>query len=444
MSITFGGLATGLDTESIVSTLMEIERQPLTRLESDKEYLASRLEAFSTFQTKLTALESAAEAMNSTEDLGSYSVTAGSNTYFSTSVSSTTEASAGDFHVEVVSLAQVQKDVSGGYSDRSTGIFSGGSITINGTTEITIANNSSLNDIKSAINAANDSDETGVSASIITDGSNYRLVLTGTDANTSFSLSTSGITDGTTALGFSNTQAAQSAEIIVDGITITSSSNSFENAIPGITIDLLKENEAGESTSVAVATDYTGIKNKLQAFATAYNSIIDFFSDQQDADWGHDPSFRLVKSKLQGLLVSNVGGNGTYNHLIDLGFESDSKTGKLSIDTDKLTDALSEGYSDVEFLLLGDDSTTGILDQFTSYLDNWTDSYDGLYAAKKSSYDTSVRSLDATIQRMELRLEQREKTLNTQFAAMEELVSSLNTTSTYISNQLSNLSSGSN
>jgi flagellar hook-associated protein 2 len=226
------------------------------------------------------------------------------------------------------------------------------------------------------------------------------------------------------------------AEVIIDGIAISSRSNRIENAIPGISIDLLKENVAGESTTISVETDFTEITAKLEAFAAAYNDINSFISEQQNSSWGNDPSFRSVTRNLRSLLTTDIGGAGNFNHLVDIGFKSDSKTGTLSVDTAKLGEALSEDYDSIEALLIGDDSTSGIFSQFNTYLDQWTDSFDGLYAGKKQSYDTSVRSLDSSIQRLELRLEQRERTLLAQFTAMEELVNSLNATSNYLTQQM--------
>ena len=214
---------------------------------------------------------------------------------------------------------------------------------------------------------------------------------------------------------------------------------SKKNAIPGISIDLLKENIPAESTTVSVETDFTEITTKLEAFAAAYNDISTFIKEQQDSSWGHDPSFRSVTRKLQSLLVTNTGGAGSFNHLVDIGFKSDSRTGTVSVDTNKLGEALTNDYDSIEELLIGSDSTTGILNQFNTYLDEWTDTFDGLYAGKKQSYDTSVRSLDSSIQRLELRLEQRERTLLAQFTAMEELVSSLNSTSNYLTQQIAQM-----
>lgn len=442
MTITFGGLATGLDTGEIISALMEVERAPLSRLETEKEYLASRLAAFSTFETNLNNFSSAIDELNTEEELTSNSVRSGSEEYFSVTMENSLLATHGNFQLEVTNLAQVQKDVSVGYSERDTAVFSGGTITLNATTDITINDNSSLNDIKAAINDANETLDTGITASIIHDGTDYRIVLTGKDAGTSFTAASSGISDGTTTLSFVNTQVAEQAEITIDGIAITSNSNTIDNAIPGVSIDLLKENTSGETTIVTVESDFTEISSKLDGFVSAYNDITNFINDQDDADWSHDSNFRNVTSKLQNLLVSDPGsGTGTFNYLVDIGFETDSATGLISIDSSKLTETLEEDFESVQQLLIGDGSNQGILAQFDTYLDQWTDSSDGIYAAKKNSYDSSVKSLDASILRMESRLEQRENTLLAQFSAMETLVNSLNSTSSYLTQQMDNMPS---
>ncbi len=438
MVIQFGGLATGLDTNAIIKALMDVEREPLTRMENEKKFLSSRLAAFSQFESKLNALSDSIAEMNTSDKLGSYATRAGSEEFFSLSVSGSSQASQGSYQMEVVNLAQVQKDVSIGYTDSNSGVFSGGTITINGI-GIAIDPASSLNDIREAINQADRDLDTGVTASTIFDGTNYRLVLTGADAETSFTASVAGVSDGTTPLTFSNTQAAEMAEVIMDGITITSRSNRIENAIPGISIDLLKENVTGESTTISVESDFTEITAKLEAFAAAYNDINAFIKEQQNSSWGNDPSFRSVTRTLRSLLVTNNGGAGSFSHLVEIGFKSESKTGTLSVDTAKLGEALTEDYDSIEELLIGSNSTTGILSQFNTYLDDWTDTLDGLYAGKKQSYDSSVRSLDSSIQRLELRLEQRERTLLAQFTAMEELVNSMNATSSYLTQQMANM-----
>ena len=117
-SITFGGLASGLDTDSIITALMNVEKKPLTKLENDKTYLNTRLKAFADFNTKLKSFESSFKALNSTDQFRSYSATATSAEFFSLKATST--AKAGSYNIEVVNLARVQKTASVGYASPTT------------------------------------------------------------------------------------------------------------------------------------------------------------------------------------------------------------------------------------------------------------------------------------------------------------------------------------
>lgn len=438
-NITFGGLATGMDTGAIVSELMKLERQPLERLEREKSYLNNRLDAFKDFDAKLEEFYDFFKNFDSTDEIRSFSASAASEEFFTLSADSTSVA--GSFQVEVQNLAQVQKDVGVGYADKSAGTFSAGTITIN-STDITIDANDSLSAIATKINNANTGDSaTGVSASIINDGSanGYRLVLTGEDAETTFSATVSGVSSGGTALSFSNTQPAELASIVVDGITITNKNNTFTEAIPGVTLSLLKENDVGATTSVAVDTNTQGIKDKVNEFVEKYNAILSYIDEQEDADWGRDMGFQGVKRSLQNLLVTNTGVSGDLKYLVDLGIETDQYTGKISIDSSQLDDAINENLDDLENLFLGEDGIDGISTLFKNYLDGVTDSTNGILAAKQKSTDIGIKSLDSNIERMELRLEKREEMLNAQFAAMEQLVSGMNSTASYLSQQMNML-----
>lgn len=438
-NITFGGLATGMDTGSIVSELMKIERQPLERLEREKSYLNNRLDAFKSFDTKLDELQSFFKDFDSSSDLRAFTATAATEEFFTLSASSS--AVGGSFQVEVQNLAQVQKDVSVGYADKNAEDFTAGTITINGT-DITVEANDSLADIAEKINSANTGDSaTGVSASIINDGSTngYRIVLTGKDAETTFTATASGVSSGGTALTFANTQPAELATIVVDGITITNKNNTFTEAIPGVTLSLMKENDPGVATNISVETNNQGIKDKINGFVEKYNDILQFIEDQSDADWGRDSGFQGVRRSLQNLLVTNTGVSGQMKYLVDIGIETDQLTGKISVDETKLDELITDNLDDIENLFLGEDGIDGISTLFSNYLDGITDSTNGLLAAKEKSTEMGVRSLDTNIERMELRLEQRERMLNAQFAAMEQLVSGMNSTASYLSQQMNML-----
>lgn len=439
--ITFGGLASGLDTDKIITALMDAEKAPLTRLENDKSYLNTRLSAFSDFDQKLKALETAFENIDSTDEFRSYSATAASEEYFSIQASSS--AKAGSFNIEVVNLAQVQKTASVGFASATTSLFSAGTIDINGTA-IAVEDGDTLADLVDKINNANTGDTaTGVSATLISDGTanGSRIVLTGKDAGTTFTASASGVSADGQDLTFTTTQTAQQATVKVDGLTIVSNNNVLKNAIPGIELSLLKTNAANETTQLNVDVDKEGIKTKLNAFVSAYNDIINFIADQQDTSWANDSGMKSVKRRLQDMLIEGVSGSGSLHRLTEIGISTNKDDGTISLNSTKIDKLISGDLQGLENLFLGEDGAEGINDIFLNYLNGLTDSTDGLYAARKKSTDSAIKGIERNIGNMELRLEKREASIRAQFESLELLMSSMNATSTYLTQQISAMNS---
>ena len=154
MTITFSGLATGLDTNSIVSELMSLERQPLIRMEADKTWLSNRLDAYGVFDTKLKNFLASAKELDSRSDFRHTSIDVAESGLFT--ATGTTHALPGSsYQVEVIDLAQVQKNVTTGFADKGLDQFGDGilSITVNGIPQnVTIATgNGSLEGIMTAM-----------------------------------------------------------------------------------------------------------------------------------------------------------------------------------------------------------------------------------------------------------------------------------------------------
>lgn len=434
MAITLGGLATGMDTNALIDQLMSIERRPIVRLESERKYLGSRLDAFSSFDSKLKDLKAKIEALDSDTEVRSYAVTAGSDEFFAATADST--ALPGSYQLEVKNLAQLQKDVSGGYASKTEAAFGQGTITINGT-DITY-DGDSLDGIMDKINAANTGDAaTGVSASIINDGvTGYRLVLTGDDPFSPFTVAASESAAGAYAApAFGNVQAAKPATILLDNIEIQSASNTFSNTIPGVSFTVNKANAPGETTGVTVGVDQKAIADKLNAFVKAYNGVVQFIKDQSDASWGKDSAFRSVTGRLQGFLTSPVSAAGSLNTLSQLGFKTE-KDGTLTLDSTRLNDATSQDLESVVALLAGDGTSNGIAQEFSDYLGAITNSSDGILASRKTTTEATTRKIDRDIDRLEVRMGQREKVLRAQFTAMENLVAAMNSQSNYLAQQM--------
>ena len=442
MTIQFGGLATGLDTSSIIDQLMDLERRPLSLLEKDKTWLNSRLQAFTELDTKLKSFADSITNLGDANTLLQRSIRQSSDALLTARVDSNAQAGA-SYQVEVVSLAQVQKSVSAGVASKTDAVFGTGamSLTLDGTsTAITIgAGDNSLTGIMNAINTA----DLGVRASIINDGSAtpFRLVLTGNDPAKSFTLDATGLTGGTVALDLgAPVQQATRAHIRVDTIDIYSDSNTLTEAIPGVSLDLTRA-EVGTLTSLNVTTDRDSIKATIEAFAKGYNEVVGFITSQSTMNGakggvlGGDSGIGTIKRRLQTMLTQPLATSGVFTALSQLGFET-QKDGTLKVNEKTLNAAIDGNLDSVVSLLAGENGVDGIAGQFQDYLDTLTDSVSGLLKGRKDSIDSNLRRLDTRITSMEMRLEKRQQMLERQFSAMESLISGLNAQSSYLSQQM--------
>ncbi len=445
MAISFGGLATGLDTNSLVNQLLQMERRPLTRLETDKAWNSNRLAAFGQFNSKLQNLLAKVEDIVSAADLLPKKVGLGAEGFFK--ATATIEAMPGSYQVEVVSLAQVEKEVSQGYIDKAAKNFGTGTISLTvGTADaVNIAIDAENNSLEGMMKAINDADA-GVTASIINDGtgSPYRLVITANEVAKPVTLDASGLSGGTSANpAFTQTQEGLKAHVRVDGIDIYGTANTIKDAISGVTLDLAKAEE-GTKTTLSVATDEAAIKKKLQAFVTGYNDVVSFVTKQSVIDGSAggilkgDSGLNSIKRHLQDMLVSAGEGGGSLKTLSQLGISS-QKDGTLKLDDTVLTKAIQENLGDMAGLLAGSGDIPGIAAGFKDYLKSVTHTTDGLYAGRKQSIDSNIKRINKSIEQTNARLEQREKALRSQFNALEKLVSAMNSQSAYVAQQMTML-----
>jgi flagellar hook-associated protein 2 len=437
MTIQFGGLATGLDTSSIIDQLMDLERRPLTRLEQDKTWLNSRLKAFTELDTKLKSFADGIRELGDANTLLQRSIRQSSDGLLTARVDSNAQAGA-SYQVEVVSLAQVQKSVSAGVASKTDAVFGTGtlSLTLDGTPH-TIDIGEGQNSLTGIMNAINTAD-LGVRASIINDGSAtpFRLVLTGNDPAKSFTL-----TGDAVALNLgAPVQQATRAHIRVDTIDIYSDSNTLTEAIPGVSLDLTRA-EVGTLTSLNIGIDRDSIKATIEGFAKGYNEVVAFITSQSAMNGakggvlGGDSGIGTIKRRLQTMLTQPLSNSGVFTALSQLGFET-RKDGTLQVNEKTLNAAIDENLDSVVSLLAGENGVDGIAGQFQDYLNTLTDSVSGLLKGRKDSIDSNLRRLDTRITSMEMRLEKRQQMLERQFSAMESLISGLNAQSSYLSQQM--------
>ena len=451
MSISFGGLSTGLDTNAIIDQLLQIERQPTVRLENRKVEYGVRLDAIKQFDTMLEALQTKVGVLDSSRTLISRTVSASSEDFLAATAGSS--AAIGSYEVKVGRLAQVEKVVYEGVADRSTTTFGTGTLVLNNDAlgapvNIDIdATNNTLDGIRNAINAQ--TTEHGVSASIVNDGSGtpYRLVLTGKAvSNANISLDASGLSGGAAfpVKDAAVSRPAATALLQVDGITITSDTNTLTEAIPGLTLDLTQADPDFDpsapdwsvvtATTLNVTSDAAGIQTKVEEFVAAFNDLIKAAADPSLAG---DSSVRSIMSALRGKFTNSAEGTG----LFQLGIKS-QRDGSILLDSAKLKDAIKDDLAAVESLLAGSVASDGIADLLKDALTSFTSATDGILASRQKSYDLTIHRIDREIARNEARLEVREKQLVAKFAALETLIGSLNSQSSYLTQQMTSLYGG--
>lgn len=453
--INFSGLASGIDTQSMITQLMYLERAPERILQTKQKKLQSQIDLYKQIKDALSELQKSAQGIKTSSTFKGLKTEVGDSSVLTASASSS--AMEGIHTVEVTSLARSNRQVSIGYASNSSLTFNTGSFTIDdgaGTIKtVNIAEGqNSLNGIVTAINESG----ANVTASIINDGSGTpnRLVITGKDTK-NYTVDFTGLAvppaGGTGALaptllgaGDPTYQAGAPASFKVDGVVITRTSNTVTDVLPGVTLTLLKQ---GATSSVTVTNDTDDVTKKINDFVKEFNDALTLINKQSVYDstgkttgaLAGDSTLRNVQSQLQRLVTTPVSGaSGAYKTLASIGVTSDSKTGNLSVDAAKLTDALKSDFDGVVDLFThnGDkiglaDNQYGLAQQFNLVLDRVTHSYtegsknNGLIESRIYGLNKSIKDIDKQIESMESRMVKREETLKRKFSAMESMISSL-------------------
>jgi flagellar hook-associated protein 2 len=387
VSIQSTGIGSGLDVTSLISKLIQVESQPLTALATKEASYQSKLSAYGSLNSALSAFQNSLTNLNNPSTFQSLSATSGDATIVSGTASSS--ATPGNYNVNVTKLAQAQSissvgqasatDAIGNISTTTTISFQFGTITgtaTNGvypspgtsfaqdanqtTGTVTIdSSNNSLQGIRDAINAAS----IGVSASIVGDGSAtpYHLVLNSskTGAASSLKISASGDAavqnlvnyDPAGTQNFTEINTAQNATLKVNGIDITSASNSVSGSIQGVSLNLTKIGSTSVSVSANTAGIQTGINSLVQAYNNLNTTITSLTAYNPTTKKGGlllgDSTVQNVQNQVRNTLsaaVNGLGGGLTTLSQIGVTFQKD---GSLALDSTKLNTALATKLSDV-------------------------------------------------------------------------------------------------
>jgi len=434
-SIIFSGLATGLDTASIVSQLVELKRRPIYRLQQRRDGFQGQIDALASLREKLLALQTAARDLDTASEFLALGT--------SSSHENILQATAGDgaapgvYDILVTSLAKARKVASQGY-DSPLGTVGSGSFTysVGGRTEtLSVSAGTTLEGLRDAINAGTE----GISASIINDGSatgGYRLVISATETGTAgdFTLDLTGLT-GSDALVMTQQQAAADAVLTVDGLAVTTSSNHPADLISGLTLDL-RGVTAGIPVTLSVTRDDETIAGKVEALVIAYNDLAGFASEQfkTDAALQGNSTLRMVRSRIDSIFGS-AQSDGSVTMFAELGI-SRTREGLLEWDPDDFKTALDADFGGVRDFFIHADGVTGKGYLLDLAVKDMTDSISGLFKISTDSLNSRIKSTDRTIERYERTIEAYQINLERRFTAMEIMVSRLQSQGNYLNGMI--------
>ncbi|MEQ8764005.1 MAG: flagellar filament capping protein FliD [Planctomycetota bacterium] len=435
--ISFGGLASGLDSQAIIQTLVNLERRPITLLQQQKTNFNRQIDLFGTFETRLNSLQTSLENLRDEDSFKKFNASTERAAVVTASASG--NALGGVYDVSVKQLAQQTRLSSQGYADLETTTVGSGTFQItvgDTTTDITLdSGEDTLNDLKDAINSS----DAEVRAEIVNVGGSepYKLVISANESglDNAVTLDASGLSGGTQALSFTEIQSAQDAIFDLNGITdLQRSSNTLTDVIEGVTLNLFSVSEGNETdgytaTTVTISLDRDAMAESARGFVNAYNDVARFFRDQGrfDADEATsaplfgDFTLRSIQSSLRSRFSEVFENDGSFNSLASLGFKTKSD-GFLEFDSADYKDALETDLGSVADLFQADGS---IGDQLVDYLDTVTDTADGLIKSRRDNIRRRIGALDDRIASNERRIETYEASLTRQYASLETLVSSL-------------------
>jgi len=430
-AITFGGVGSGIDTESIVSGLVNASRGASDAMKSRQSTLTSATSALSKVSSLLGKLKAALEGVDEAREVGSYTASS-SNAAVVASASGT--ASPGSFSVSVQSLASEQRSYSTGYASSTTALGLTGSLGLSvaggAVTSIELSASDTLENVASKINASG----LRVSAAIFNDGTENRLQVRGLDSGAANTIAFSGTTLGL-ELAANKKQAAADARITIDGFTVTRPTNQVSGAIQGVTLALTQTTTA--PVTVEVKSDPEGLKKKLTSVVDAYNAVIDNvhtiagFGSTKGTEKGliGDPLLRSIANRMSSS-VSQVIGSGTYSTLGSLGVQI-GRDGKLTLDATKLDKALAADPSAVAKVIGGTDTSSGAADVLRDVVTAFTQSGTGLIASRQETMNSRSKALKQRIDSEEERLARYADALRKQFTVMDGTVAANNANASY-------------
>lgn len=470
-AISSAGIGSGLKVDDIITSLMAIEKKPLTALQTQASVLDSKISAFGTLTSQLSALNDAAEKLALASTWNAKSVSSATPAAVGASVSGDS-AAATSFSVAVSQLARAQSVASGAVTAGSG--FGAGTLSIQlgswaGTTpaftasgaaavSVTVAEGDSMATIATKINAAG----AGVTATVLKDLSGERLLIrsSATGEASGFRIQSTNATGatgpslaalafdpaaGATGMAANPIQYGLNAQATINGVAISSASNTLTDTVPGLTLTLSQVTTA--PVEVTVGVDTTQQTSAVNAFVKAYNAMNQLINAATKFDAASksgallqgDATTTGLQTAMRSMIGSISGSSTAFQRLSDLGVSiAKDAAGDLAVDSTKLANALKDPEAMKKFFISAagaSDSGAGFGTRLSGFLRNAIGS-GGMLGTKTSSLQDQKASNAKSQDKLSDRLTLVEDRMRKQYTALDTKMASLNALSAYVTQQV--------
>ena len=455
--ITVSGPVTGINTESIVTALVNAEQAPKqSQINKQTQTSTAQLSSIGKIQAALDAFRGAMDNMSKDASIGGMAA-ATSDSNVST-VTLGAGASTGTYSLVVNQLATASKV--------STKVYAGGASTVinstNAATSLTLSQSgksysvnvpagATLQQVRDSINSQFSS--AGLSANILTDSTGSRLVMTSTNTGAGTDIiigGNSGLEVGTSVLG----GAPQNAKYTIDGTAQESKSNTLTDALSGVSIKLTGVSAMSSdgvnrvASTITVSRSADTLKSSVKGFVDTYNALVTAISAETSVTTNADGSttssaltgdstMRNLQTALRTQLNA-LSGSGTLKSLAQFGVNTDSKTGKLSIDDKVFGAAVLTNPTDIGGIFNGDN---GLLARMKSATDSYALSGTGILASRSSTLSSNLKDLQTQQDTLTARMAALKTSLTAKYTTMNNLVAQLTSQRTSVMTTLDSLNS---
>lgn len=440
------GIVSGIDTGSMIQSIMAAARRPLGKLKQQFDELSAQRAAMQEFNSLLGKLQTAVEAMDTSNEMTAFELSSSQPDQLG--VTATGDPSPGTYNVRTQYTALGDIHRSNSFNSPTQTLRKGTlHLTVDGTyNAVPIQDANGTRTPQGLADYINDN-VVGARAYLLDTGSGsnpYRLMIEAEETGQTEGNITEWVQQNGSgkSLSISQVQGSRDARLTFANTTVYSPSNQNTTLIPGVTLDL--KGATSGTAQVVVSRDTQATADNVQGVVDAYNELLSFMNKQAGSSGSEggplagDSTMRTINRRIQGV-INSTGGSGAISGLNAIGLGS-AQTGDLKFDATAFKTALENNPSDVMAVITG---PNGLFGSLAAELDVIGDPTTGLIQPRLDSFDTRMSDLTSRVEEQEERLVSYEETIRAQFVAMELVMAKYQATGDYLEQQIASLN-GSN